>query len=229
MEERKTKRPVSTGKCERCGATFSKAAMTNHLKSCLERQAATEKPSPSQNKRSFHLIVEGRDLPMYWMHLAARADATLADLDEFLRRTWLECCGHLSAFHIGGKQFEPLPMEDDWDEAETMDKKLGDVMTPGMKIPYEYDFGSTTDLTIKVVSKREGQFRGKAIQTLARNDAPAIPCQVCGAEAKKVCSICIWSDSGWVCNKCARKHKCDAEMFLPVVNSPRVGTCGYEG
>lgn len=229
MAEHKTKRPVSTGKCERCGATFSKAAMTNHLKSCLERQAASEKPSSLPGKRIFHLVVEGRDLPMYWIHLAARADATLADLDEFLRITWLECCGHLSAFHIGGKRFEPMPLEDAWYEAETMDAELGDLITPGMKIPYEYDFGTTTDLTIKVVAERAGQLRGKVIQMLARNDAPTMLCESCGAAAKKVCSVCIWSGSGWVCNKCARKHKCGDEMFLPVVNSPRVGMCGYAG
>ncbi len=30
------------------------------------------------------------------------AGATLADLDDFLRGIWLECCGHLSSFDIEG-------------------------------------------------------------------------------------------------------------------------------
>jgi len=30
------------------------------------------------------------------------------------------------------------------------------------------------------------------------------------------------------CDKCARRSK-EEEMMLPVVNSPRVGVCGYEG
>ena len=38
-------------------------------------------------------MVEGRDLPMYWMHLEVTASMTLATLDRFLRDTWLECWG----------------------------------------------------------------------------------------------------------------------------------------
>jgi len=32
-----------------------------------------------------------------------------------------------------------------------------------------------------------------------------------------------------VCEGCAGEHECGEEMLLPVVNSPRVGMCGYEG
>jgi hypothetical protein len=31
------------------------------------------------------------------------------------------------------------------------------------------------------------------------------------------------------CDKCGKKHKSHDEMFLPVVNSPRMGVCGYTG
>jgi len=31
-----------------------------------------------------------------------RGSATLAKLDDYLRAIWLECCGHLSKFTIGG-------------------------------------------------------------------------------------------------------------------------------
>jgi len=34
---------------------------------------------------------------------------------------------------------------------------------------------------------------------------------------------------GWLCDECAPKHKCGEDMLLPVVNSPRVGKCGYTG
>jgi len=33
----------------------------------------------------FHIVVEGRFLPRYWLHLEAAANATLEDLDDFLR------------------------------------------------------------------------------------------------------------------------------------------------
>jgi hypothetical protein len=39
------------------------------------------------------------------MHLEVPADATLTDLDEFLRETWVECCEHLSAFRIAGVSY----------------------------------------------------------------------------------------------------------------------------
>jgi len=31
-----------------------------------------------------------------------RGSATLTKLDDYLRAIWLECCGHLSKFTIGG-------------------------------------------------------------------------------------------------------------------------------
>ena len=48
-----------------------------------------------------HLVVGGRYAPMYWLHLDASAEATLEDLDGYLRKCWLECCGHRSAFRLG--------------------------------------------------------------------------------------------------------------------------------
>jgi hypothetical protein len=32
-----------------------------------------------------------------------------------------------------------------------------------------------------------------------------------------------------LCDDCAADHEHDEEMFLPVVNSPRIGMCGYSG
>jgi hypothetical protein len=53
----------------------------------------------------YHLVVSGRYAPMPWLQLEAPAQATLADLDDRLRRIWLECGGHLSAFRLGGRSF----------------------------------------------------------------------------------------------------------------------------
>ena len=67
------------------------------------------------------------------------------------------------------------------------------------------------------------------VRVLARNDAPVLPCDVCGKEATHVCTRCIYDDQGWLCDACVAEHECGEEMLLPVVNSPRVGMCGYEG
>lgn len=65
---------------------------------------------------------------------------------------------------------------------------------------------------------------------LARNHDPQLPCEKCGkGVATQICSDCQWSGEGWLCDKCAGRHKCGEEMLLPVVNSPRAGVCGYTG
>jgi hypothetical protein len=160
------------------------------------------------------------------MHLGVPASATLEALDQFLRDTWLECCGHMSEFEIQGTRYmvEPMDVDD-----ESMDVKLGDVLSPKMTFLHAYDFGTTTHLKLKVVSQYESDLPGKKIHVLARNEPPVIPCGVCGEPATQVCMECSYSKEGWLCKKCAARHECGEEMSLPVVNSPRTGVCGYTG
>ena len=224
---------ISTGKCNLCNGTFSKAAITKHLESCKQRKAIF---GVRLKKKIFHLVVEGRYLPEYWMHLEAPADATLEDLDQFLRDIWLECCGHMSAFtiektrYITGAGIDVMWVETGFVPGGEvgMDVPLGEVLHPGMRFRYEYDFGTTTELTLRVLSERESEMR-KPVQLLARNDLPLILCESCGKAATQVCSECIWSGKGWLCDRCAGKHKCGEDILMPVVNSPRVGMCGYTG
>jgi hypothetical protein len=224
-------RVTSSGKCTFCGGTVGKSAMTRHLTSCKARPAEPEK-APGRRGRPttlFHLVVGARYAPPYWLHLEAPANATLDDLDSFLRRTWLECCGHLSAFRLGGRSFSPLAAHDDWNDDENLNVKLGELLEPGMTFSYEYDFGTTTELTLKVAGQREGLASGREITLLAGNHPPAIPCEACEGAATQVCSQCIYEGGGPLCQKCARKHKCGRDMLLPIVNSPRAGMCGYDG
>jgi hypothetical protein len=112
-----------------------------------------------------------------------------------------------------------------------MKSKLADVLGPGMEVVHEYDFGDTTELLVKVVAQYEGVINAKRpIEILARNDPPEILCNECGqALAVEIRVEYQSEDSGWLCESCARKHGCDEEMRLPVVNSPRTGVCGYTG
>ena len=227
-------RQTSKGICTFCHREFSKATITRHLETC-EQKASTEAKAGSRRKtqkiRTFHLVVEGRDLPMYWMHLDATASTTLATLDRFLRDTWLECCGHLSAFEIGGVRYAvDAGMNDGWGmDEKSMRVRLDKVFSPGQSGSYEYDYGTTTELRLKVIAEREVEAKGKAIQVLARNTPPVILCEECGKPATNVCSQCIFEGKGWLCDDCAEKHECGEEMLLPVVNSPRVGMCAYTG
>ena len=226
-------RQTSKGTCIFCHGEFSKASMIRHLESCEQRvaiQAEAGNHQKAQKTREFHLVVEGYRLPMYWMHLEVSAGTTLATLDRFLRDTWLECCGHLSAFEIGGVRYSVDAAIYEWDTgSKNMQVPLDQVLHPGQTCSYEYDFGSTTELTLKVISEREVPAKKKAIEILARNNLPLVSCDVCGKPATNTCTQCIYEDKGWLCDACAKDHECGEEMLWPMVNSPRAGVCGYTG
>ncbi len=112
---------------------------------------------------------------------------------------------------------------------KSMRVQVGTIASPGQQWSHEYDFGTTTELRLKVVAERVGEAQGKSIQVLARNEAPLISCEVCGKPATEVCAQCIYEGRGWLCDACSEEHECGEEMLLPVVNSPRVGMCGYTG
>lgn len=222
------KKVASDGKCSLCGGIFDKSAMTRHLVACRAKSdVASGSGGRAGPGTAFHLLVEGRYAPEYWMHLEVPARATLELLDGFLRDVWLECCGHLSAFSIEGVTYSPDP-SGQFDD-ESMDIPLSEVLRPGLKFRHEYDFGSTTHLVGKVISEAETRLKGKGVRVLARNEPPVIPCGKCGQPAVEVCAECVGDKDGWLCKACAHEHECGDEMFLPVVNSPRVGVCGYTG
>ncbi len=345
MAEAPTTKTTSTGICNFCKEEFEKGKMTQHLKSCKQRIAGqkAENSATPEKSRLFHLLVEGRDRPMYWMHLELPASLTLLDLDGFLRDIWVECCDHLSEFKIGKRSYtsqmedmwgfglglggpanviegEVVEEESDEDEEEPelpeltpaevealspyevsmllgdmlreefeanivdmptdeftakllkfmeaqlgtalpphiqsqfrlmapflqagliadaedaeldMNVELGKVLKVGQKFLYEYDFGSTTELALKVVAEREGVVKededADDIQVMARNNPPVIPCRACGKPATQVAAGYYDAEDGALCDKCAKKSEYGEDMLLPVVNSPRVGVCGYTG
>lgn len=226
----------SKGTCLLCKRSFSKSGMTRHLRSCLEKQAAgpTSDKARARRARIFHIVVQGRYLPIYWLHIEVRADAALDDLDAFLRDIWLECCDHLSGFKIDGESY-------DVDEPDMfagpslairsggMNVRLAAVLRPEMEFYHDYDFGSTTYLTLRVAGQRQGVLKRGEVRILARNHPPEIPCGACGKPATQVCAFCGYGPERWVCGDCAPEHECGDEGLLPVVNSPRVGVCGYTG
>jgi hypothetical protein len=170
-----------------------------------------------------HVVVEGKWAKDYWMHLAVPGPASLGKLDAFLRDTWLECCGHLSAFNIGGVRYASSPMEGD----RAMRMPLKRVVDVGTEFLYEYDFGSTTTLRLKVVGFLDRTTPKSDVELLARNDPPQVNCGTCGTQPATV--ICTGCDGVWLCEPCSKAHKCGEDSLLPVVNSPRTGTCGYCG
>lgn len=240
------KRPTSKGTCSLCGEQAAKNAMTKHLANCVALHEADTAASDKDKQREIlHFIVEGRYLPEYWLHVETAADSPFAVLDSFLRDLWLECCGHCSTFRLpqpkpaaaarGNKMFAAL-VDTSFEDVDTMMRKeravmgskLGSRVKVGDTFHYEYDFGSTTELKLKLVDKRDGKMKPGDVTLLARNLPLDIRCR-CGQPAVWICGQCSWEPSGWLCEACGKKHECGDEMFLPVVNSPRVGVCGYCG
>ena len=231
----------SQGTCSLCKGTFPKASMTRHLTKCLAAHEAAEGAGVGKAKEGklVRVVVEGKYDPRYWLHLEMPATATLQHLDNFLRHIWLECCGHLSAFTIEGRKRSTPPsleelMATDWrdpDEVE-MEEEVSNLFKKDMKLSYEYDFGSTTHLSLKVVGEREGAIvKPNDVHVLARNDPPHIPCGRCHQAAATIIDMeNSYDESGWLCARCAEEMELsEDEMTLPVVNSPRTGVCGYTG
>jgi len=100
----------------------------------------------------------------------------------------------------------------------------------GSKLDYEYDFGSTTALVGELVGKRQGSIGRATVRLLARNEPILWSCGECEVPATVVCPFCIDFGDAVFCDAHAAAHEhADEEVYLPVVNSPRMGVCGYTG
>lgn len=203
------------GRCLRCDKDFADAGMSRHLASCFG-------PGPA-----LHVAV-GVGPGTWWMHLALAPTATLEDLDRFLRATWLECCGHLSAFEVGDTRYEARSQgvaDYGWGpKPRSTSTKAATALPAGTKFSYEYDFGSTTELRGRAVGPVAA---GKAkVTLLARNETIVWPCDGCGAPALRICPHC----GAFACAACPPPCECVhawADETSRVVNSPRMGVCGY--
>lgn len=222
MPKQKAKRRISKGKCGICDDTLVKTVMLRHIQTHTQ-----SKDTSAKGISAFQMLLQGRYLPEYWMYIQVPVNFTLESLDNFLRDIWLECCGHLSAFTIEGGIFNSSPessLED-----RSMDIPLEKVLKPGVVFTYEYDFGTTTELVGKVVEVVYDISSEKDIKLLARNEPPDVFCMHCQDKVVHICTECMYDKSGLLCVKHKTGHKHDEDMLLPIVNSPRMGECGYTG
>jgi len=221
------------GACIYCGRELTRAGMARHLQSCTKRREAQAEADKTKRQRQtlYHLQVKDAWSGDYWLQLEMRGGATLEELDAYLRAIWLECCGHLSQFTIGPWRY--TQMAGGWMEPEdrSMKVKVETIFVPGMEIPYEYDFGTTSHLLIKVVAQRLGKpTTDHPIVLMARNKFEPPPCIECGEPATRLCTECMYEEDGRYefCDEHAETHE-HAEMIMSLVNSPRTGMCGYDG
>lgn len=219
-------RKQSRGNCVFCGKEMTKGGLSRHLSSCAARQTAiAEANAAKQGKPEtlLHLQIQGAYTPDFWLHLEMRGSAPLSALDSYLRAIWLECCGHMSQFSFGGWGGGEIPMS----------RKLGQVLNVGDVLTHIYDFGTSSETLVKAVATRTGKpLTKRPIALMARNNLPEVTCQQCDEPAAWLCMECIYEydKPGWLCKKHGKKHPHDDYGGLyPVINSPRLGMCGYDG
>jgi len=220
-----TSRTESTGKCQLCDASVSKRQMVRHLADCAYPDA-----------KDVAAVAQIRvDVPRspFWLDLDIKMNATMRQLDDFLRDIWLECCGHLSSFNVGATRYV-VAMSDGFfgpePDERSMNTRISAALPPvGSTFAYEYDYGSTTVLRLKVMAPRHAPSRRNVFRLLARNDAPVWSCTECDNTATSLCSYCVYEGGAFVCEAHTDDHECGDEAMLPVVNSPRMGVCGYTG
>ena len=204
--------------------------MQRHVRACRGKLGG------SGDRDALLVALQDRCLWAYWLVLEAAPSATWEDLDDFLRRVWVECCGHLSCFrHAGRTIAHDLDEPGGWAwNPGSMRGRIADTLAVGGRFGYEYDFGTTTELEGRALDLVPSAARGPAIHVLARNDPPVYPCAECGGRASTLCGLCYQcsGEACWYCEACRTRHRCSdtgGDYFLPIVNSPRVGQCGYEG
>ena len=166
-------RRKKTGSSQRTG-------IAKHLQTCKKRVDLCEKAEKTE--KYFELLLYGAYNKDYWLIIQIKETATLDDLDRFIRDIWVECCGHLSAFEIDGVSYEREPDDDfGWGEpAKSTNHTLKQVLTTGMIFNYEYDFGSTTEIMVKVLDHYSAQKQNDKVVILSRNNPPEFACSICG-------------------------------------------------
>lgn len=218
------------GQCRLCARSFKKAGMQRHVRACRGRLAG---PGAGDG---LLLALEDRYLSSYWLVVEASPTVTWDHLDAFLRRIWVECCGHMSCFKHAGTTFAyDVDGASEWaEDPHSMAERIADTVAPSSRFSYQYDFGTTTELVGRALDVVPGAPTSPAVEVLARNEMPVHRCAACGQSSTRVCALCyqMTDERCWYCEACSEGHRCsdpDGEYFLPVVNSPRVGLCGYDG
>jgi len=216
----------SRGLCVFCSREMTRGGLAKHLKSCPKRQEAINAANQGSGRGQsiYHLQVEDAWEGDYWLHLEMKGSSTLKDLDRYLRAIWLECCGHMSEFSVGGA----------WQgRTVAASRRAEQTFEPGLVLTHIYDFGTTSETLIKVADVRQGKPLSRhPIFLMARNHPPEAKCTECGKPAAWLCLECVYDhdEQGTLCDLHAKDHPHDDYGEpVPLVNSPRIGMCGYVG
>lgn len=214
------------GRCTYCGTETTKGAARKHLARCPQRQAAIEKAERKKTKREtlYYLRIQDAWRKEFWLDLEMRGAGTLQDLDHYLRHIWLDCCGHMSSFSVKAWQGDEIPFS----------RTISEVFAPNTELTHIYDFGTSSETLVKAIATRDGApTTTRPITLMVRNLMPEARCiEECGETATWLCMECLIEEQQWgtLCDTHAATHPHD-DYGEPIrlVNSPRLGMCGYDG
>lgn len=215
----------SRGQCLFCGYETTKGSMVKHFADCPQRTAHITAAEQSNRKPEtlYHLRMYDAYRSDFWLDVEVRGSATLEDIDAYLRAIWLECCGHLSKFSLGR-----------WQGAEiAKSRRVDAVFQRDVELTHIYDFGTSSETRIKAMGNRTGiPLSTRPIVLMARNVMPETTCIECGQPATHLCMECIieGDEEGTLCDQHTATHSHeDYDEPIELVNSPRLGMCGYTG
>lgn len=216
----------SRGTCGFCGREMTRSGLSKHLHSCPQRQEAITLANNTQTTMAqpiYHLLVQDAYNSDFWLQLEVNGFATLKDVDKYLRAIWLECCGHLSRFSVGGWRTDEIPKR----------RKIEQVFSHQTELTHIYDFGTSSKTQLKRIATRRGNPLTKhPIYLMARNKMPTDTCAECDAVAGWYCADCLVNHGEWItlCQAHLSHHSHDVYGGVtPLFNSPRLGVCGYDG
>ena len=215
----------SRGQCAFCGYETTKGSMSKHLAACPKRQAQMVGAAQTGRKAEplYYLRMQDAYDSQFWLDLEVRGSASLKDIDAYLRAIWLECCGHLSQFSIGGWQGQEIAKS----------RRVDAIFQRDVELTHIYDFGTSSETRIKALGQRIGEpISTRPMVLMARNVRPETACIECGRQASHLCMECLIEDQtlGTLCTQHAQNHPHqDYGEPIELVNSPRLGMCGYTG
>lgn len=224
-----------TSRCELCQHDIETHRITLHLKGCIRKHItgraedqAYEISSAPPGDWLCHIRVRSQEPDdLHRIHLLARPDAVLTDLDQTIRRLWAEpCCeaGHTSSFDRSWHTFSSKPRADE----DSMDATLADLWrTKGSGPDYTFDFDLPVVCRLDQFGLWEGGSEGP-VTLLARNNPIQHECQRCHQPATRAQTAMRRRKLGTMmttlCDACAAQAN---GVWLPIVNSPRAGACRY--
>src|SRR6266849_5946883 len=168
MANKAETKEVSKGICNFCKGEFEKAKMTQHLKYCKQRGAETAEEEEEEEFNVDELLEtfppESLNmLPKNFLSELKKFES-IDDLVTYLKEK-LNSMPKRGVPHsqeewneYRARYFQAQILEAllEMVEDRSLDALLEKVLKVGQKFSYEYDFGSSTDLTLKVLSEREG-------------------------------------------------------------------------